>query len=392
MIGDDVRLADLPLREDLRGKNPYGAPQIDVSVRVNTNENPHPPSPALQADLARSVAAAAAELNRYPDRDAVVLRTELANYLQRSTGVPLDARNVWAANGSNEILLQILQAFGGPARRALGFEPSYSMHPIIASGTRTEWLACPRRGDFGVNVAGAVAAIDQQRPDVLFLTTPNNPTGGALTPDELRALLSAAPGMVVVDEAYAEFSTVPSAVELLGEFGDRLIVSRTMSKAFAFAGGRLGYLAAAPAVVDALQLVRLPYHLSSLTQAAALAALRHADDTLATVRRLVAERERMAEALRAMGLSVVDSQANFLLVGGFADQGAAWQHFLDAGILVRDVGIAGHLRISIGLAPENDQVLRVAAELAGTPDRPGTGAIRSTAQQSTTRQRARESL
>ena len=364
MIGSGVRLADLPLRADLVGASPYGAPQLNVPVRINTNENPYPPSDALVADLAAAVAAVAVNLNRYPDRDAVQLREQLARYLSRSTGVELSGDNVWAANGSNEILLQVLQAFAGPGRSALGFEPSYSMHPIIASGTRTMWLSCPRRGDFTIDIPAAAAVIAQHRPDVLFITSPNNPTGGSVGLQDIRALVSAAPGMVVVDEAYAEFSDHPSAIGLIEEFPARLVVVRTMSKAFAFAGGRLGYLAAAPAVIDALLLVRLPYHLSSLTQAAASAALRHADDTLASVAHLVAERRRVAAALHGDGFEVISSDANFLLFGRFDDAAATWREYLDAGVLVRDMGIPGYLRATIGTDAENDVLLDVSARLS----------------------------
>jgi len=218
---DAVTLADLPLRDDLRGKSPYGAPQLDVPVRVNTNENPYPPSDALVRDIADAVAAAAAGLNRYPDRDAAVLRADLASYVTAATGVAVTARNVWAANGSNEILQQLLQTFGGPGRTALGFTPSYSMHPILASGTQTTWIAAPRRADFSLDVPAAAAEVARRRPDVLFVTSPNNPTGGALGLDEIRALADAAPGIVIVDEAYAEFAAVvgvPSAVSLIAEF------------------------------------------------------------------------------------------------------------------------------------------------------------------------------
>ncbi len=363
MIGAGVSLADLPLRADLVGRSPYGAPQLDVPVRINTNENPYPPSDALVADLAASVASAAAQLNRYPDRDATALREQLARYLSRSTGVGLSGANVWAANGSNEILLQVLQAFAGPGRSALGFEPSYSMHPIIASGTRTTWLCCPRRDDFTIDIAAAVAMIEQHAPDVLFITSPNNPTGGSLLLQDIRALVSAAPGMVVVDEAYAEFSDRPSAICLIDVFPSQLVVVRTMSKAFAFAGGRLGYLAAAPAVIDAVLLVRLPYHLSTLTQAAASAALRHADDTLASVGHLVAERGRVAAALAASGFDVIDSDANFLLFGRFDDAAATWRRYLDAGVLLRDMGIPGYLRATIGTDAENDVLLNVSSRL-----------------------------
>lgn len=361
----DVTLDDLPLREDLRGKSPYGAPQLDVAVRLNTNENPYPPPPELVADVTAAVREVAAKLHRYPDRDAVALRTDLAAYLREATGVPLTAANLWAANGSNEVIQQVLQAFGGPGRTAVGFEPSYSMHPIISAGTRTEWLRAPRRPDFAIDVPAAAALLRDRAPDITFLTSPNNPTGQSLEPDELAELIEAAPGIVVVDEAYAEFSDRPSAAVLLASHGAKLVVSRTMSKAFAFAGGRLGYLAAAPAVVDALQLVRLPYHLSVLTQAAARAALRHADATLASVARLRAERDRVMAALAAAGYDVVPSDANFVLFGRFPDAPLAWRAFLDRGVLIRDVGIPERLRVTIGTPEENDAFLAAACEIRG---------------------------
>lgn len=362
-VGGEVTLDQLPLREDLRGKTPYGAPQLDVAVRLNTNENPYPPPPELVADVVAAIAAVSADLHRYPDRDAVALRTDLAAYLTGATGVALSGANVWAANGSNEVLQQIMAAFGGPGRTAVGFEPSYSMHPIIAAGTRTEWLPVPRLADFTIDVPAAAAMLRSRAPDLTFLTSPNNPTGQSLEPADLATLIDATPGIVVVDEAYAEFSDRPSAVVLLPAHGAKLIVSRTMSKAFAFAGGRLGYLAAAPAVVDALQLVRLPYHLSALTQAAARAALRHADATLASVALLCAERDRVVAALVAAGYDVVGSDANFVLFGRFADAPRAWRAFLDRGVLIRDVGIAGRLRVTVGTPAENDAFLQVAADV-----------------------------
>ncbi|TDP97167.1 histidinol-phosphate transaminase [Labedaea rhizosphaerae] len=362
--GAEIGLDDLPLRDDLRGRSPYGAPQLDVRYRLNTNENPYPPPPELVADLTRAIDAVAATLHRYPDRDAVALRTDLAAYLSQQTGVALDPANLWAANGSNEILQQLLQAFGGPGRTALGFEPSYSMHPIISAGTRTEWVPAPRRADFSLDVAAAAATLAARKPNVVFVTSPNNPTGQSIALDDLRTLVRAAPGIVVVDEAYGEFSSRPSAVALIDEFPARVVVSRTMSKAFAFAGGRLGYLAAAPAVVDALLLVRLPYHLSTLTQAAARAALQHATQTLSSVHLLAAERERVAESLRGMGFEVVPSDANFILFGRFADAATAWQSYLDQGVLVRDVGIAGHLRVAIGTPDDNDAFLAASKEIS----------------------------
>ncbi|MEV0766605.1 histidinol-phosphate transaminase [Nocardia sp. NPDC050435] len=361
--GSAASLADLPLRANLRGKKPYGAPQLTVPVQLNTNENPHPPSRALVDDVAEAVRAAAADLHRYPDRDAVALRADLAAYLTRQTEVTLDVANVWAANGSNEILQQLLQAFGGPGRSALGFVPSYSMHPIISESIDTEWVEAERSADFSLDVDYAVAQIAERRPDVVFVTSPNNPTGHSIPLADLERLLEAAPGIVVVDEAYAEFSDVPSAITLIDRYPAKIVVTRTMSKAFAFAGGRLGYLAAAPAVIDALLLVRLPYHLSVVTQAAARAALRHADETLGSVAELAAQRDRVAAALRELGYEVVPSDANFILFGRFADAPRAWQRFLDEGVLIRDVGIPGYLRTTIGLAAENDELLRVSAKL-----------------------------
>jgi histidinol-phosphate aminotransferase len=356
----------LPLREDLRGKSPYGAPQLAVPVRLNTNENPHPPTKALVDDVVASVRDVAGNLHRYPDRDAVALRLDLAAYLSLQTGVHLEVENLWAANGSNEILQQLLQAFGGPGRTAIGFVPSYSMHPIISDGTRTEWIETVRAADFSLDVDVAVAAITDRRPDVVFVASPNNPSGQSVSLHDLRQLLNVTPGILIVDEAYGEFSSQPSAVALVAEYPTKLVVTRTMSKAFAFAGGRLGYLIATPAVIDAMLLVRLPYHLSSLTQAAARAALRHADDTLGSVATLIAERERVSAALSGMGFRVVPSDANFVLFGQFADAPTAWQRYLDAGVLIRDVGIPGYLRVTTGLAEENDVFLQTSAQIAAT--------------------------
>jgi histidinol-phosphate aminotransferase len=366
MTTPEPTLDDLPLRDDLRGKSPYGAPQLTVPVRLNTNENPHPPTQALIDDVVRSVHEVAGELHRYPDRDAVALRRDLASYLTAQTGTQLGVENLWAANGSNEILQQLLQAFGGPGRSALGFVPSYSMHPIISDGTRTEWLEATRSEDFSLDVEAAVAAVAERQPDVVFIASPNNPSGQSVSLSDLRRLLDVLPGIMIVDEAYGEFSAQPSAVALVREYPTKLIVSRTMSKAFAFAGGRLGYLVATPAVIDAMLLVRLPYHLSLLTQAAARAALRHADDTLGSVAILSAERDRVTTALTRMGFRVIPSDANFVLFGQFADAPATWQRYLDAGILIRDVGIPGYLRATTGLADENDAFLKASAQIAAT--------------------------
>jgi histidinol-phosphate aminotransferase len=350
----------LPLRDDLVGKQPYGAPQLPEAINLNVNENPYPPSPALVADIASAVAAAAATLNRYPDREAVGLRTDLAAYLTRSTGIPLGVEQVWAANGSNEVLQQVCQAFGGPGRVALGFEPSYSMHPLLASGTATGWVAAPRAADFTLSRDAAVAAVREHRPGITFVTTPNNPTGTVTDRDVVAAVCEASEGMVVVDEAYAEFGLSPSAVTLLADH-PRLLVSRTMSKAFAGAGLRLGYVATSPEVVDALRLVRLPYHLSALTQAAARACLAHTDELLGTVEAVKEQRDRMVAGVRELGLEVVPTEANFLLFGRFDEPAQVWQALLDKGVLVRDVsggpGLAGWLRVNAGTPDETSTFL-----------------------------------
>ncbi|MEO6412868.1 MAG: histidinol-phosphate transaminase [Pedococcus sp.] len=356
------------LREDLQGGKPYGAPQLDVPVRLNTNENSYPVPPSVVAEIIASVAEVAAGLNRYPDREFTDLRTSLAAYLS-SSGTPVDAAQVWAGNGSNEVLQHIVLAFGGPGRTALGFTPAYSMHPIISTSVGTTWVDGLRGqggSAFDLTVESAVAQVREHEPHVVFLCSPNNPTGTALGLDVVEAVYAAAErAVVVVDEAYAEFARpgTPSALTLL-EGRPRLVVTRTMSKAFAFAGGRLGYLAADPAFVDALRLVRLPYHLSSPTQAIALAALRHAPEMLGTVEAIKEQRDRMVTGLAELGLEPVASDANFVLFGGLADAAQTWRELLDRGVLVRDVGIPHYLRVTAGTPDETGAFLAAMAQIA----------------------------
>jgi histidinol-phosphate aminotransferase len=353
-------IESLPIRDELRGKTPYGAPQLDVPVRLNTNENPYPLPEELVRRIAERVTDAARTLNRYPDRDAVELRTALAAYLTRTTGFEVARPQVWAANGSNEVIQQLLQTFGGPGRTAIGFEPSYSMHGLISRGTGTGWLSGPRRADFTVDTAAAVETIAEHRPEVVFVCSPNNPTGTAVDRETVVALYEAAqaarPSMVIVDEAYGEFSHRSSLLPLI-EGRPNLVVTRTMSKAFGAAGLRLGYLAADPAVVDAVQLVRLPYHLSAVTQATALAALEHTGTLLGYVERLKDERDRLVRELRAIGCEVTESDANFVQFGVFEDAHATWQALLEHGVLVRDNGVPGRLRVTAGTPEENDAFL-----------------------------------
>ncbi len=353
-----TRASTPPVRDDLTDLTPYGAPQIDVPVRLNTNENPYPPSSRLVQAVADAVARAAGTLNRYPDRDAVELRKDLADYL----GHGLTGGQVWAANGSNEVIQQLLQAFGGPGRLALGFDPGYSMHSLIARVTCTGWASAARDEDFGLDPARAVAAIEANRPDLIFLTSPNNPTGTAAPLALIEAVCAAAPGLVVLDEAYAEFARegTPSALTLLPRH-PRLVVTRTMSKAFAMAGARIGYLAAAPEVVEKLLLVRLPYHLSAVTQAVGRAALALAAEPLATVTILRAERDGLVAWLSRRGLAVADSDANFVLFGEFGDRRAVWQGLLDRGVLVREVGPPRWLRVTVG-TPEEMAAFRSALD------------------------------
>ncbi len=340
----------LPLREELRGIEPYGAPQLDVPVALNVNENPYPPSETVVAEVAAAVADAARTLNRYPDREFTALRQDLAAYL----GHGVTADQVWAANGSNEVMLQILQAFGGPGRTAVSFAPTYSMYPEYARDAMTGWVVGHREDDFSLDVDHALAVVKEHQPSVVLLPSPNNPTGTALPPEAVSMLCEAAgDGIVVVDEAYGEFrrAGTPSALEQLPKHRN-LVVSRTMSKAFALAGARLGYFAADPAICDAIRVVRLPYHLSAVTQATAVTALRHAPELLGKVAELRAERDRTVVWLRERGLDVADSDANFVLFGMFADRHAVWQGLLDRGVLIRETGPEGWLRVSIGTEDE----------------------------------------
>lgn len=351
-----ITLADLPLRADLVGQEPYGAPQLQVPVVLNVNENPYPPSPLIRHEMAAAIVTAAGTLNRYPDREATQLRADLARYL----GHGLTADRVWAANGSNEIMAHLLTAFGGPGRRMLTFTPSYSMYPEYARNTCTEFVTVPRRADFGLDAGLVLDAIRETEPTVVVIATPNNPTGTVVGLDVIDEVCSGTEAIVVVDEAYQEFSSGPSALELLDRH-PRLVVSRTMSKAFALAGGRVGYLAADAAIVDACRIVRLPYHLSAQTQAVARVALAHADELLAQVRQLAAEARGFEAWAKGRGYAVIDSQANFTLIGRFADRHQVWQDLLDRGILIRETGPDGYLRVSAG-TPEEMAALRAALD------------------------------
>ncbi|MDR1711993.1 MAG: histidinol-phosphate transaminase [Propionibacteriaceae bacterium] len=370
-------LGDLPLRPELAGEEPYGAPQLDVPVRLNVNENPYPPSVDVLADMAIATARLGKGVHRYPDREATALRAALAGYLNSqleaaglASAAVLGAEHIWAANGSNEVMLHLCQAFAGPSRRVLAFTPTYSMYPQYARDSHSRYLTAPRLADFTVDPLIARAAIATYRPSLAVIASPNNPTGTSTPLSSIRRILSdieeiGVDTILVVDEAYQEFSRHPdnTALQLLGEYGN-LVVVRTMSKAFAFAGGRVGYLAAAPAIVDACRIVRLPYHLSAQTQALAQVALAHADEMLSRVAELRETRDSMIERLSQLGLEVIDSDANFCLFGPFSDRHDVWQRLLDRGVLVREVGPEGFLRVCAGTPAETDAfVAAIAAVL-----------------------------
>jgi len=344
----------LPIRDDLRGLTPYGAPQKAVRIALNVNENTHPIPEAVAQSIIESLASAILSVNRYPDREFTELRDSLALYL----GHGLTRDNVWAANGSNEVLQQILQAFGGPGRSVLGFPPTYSMHSILASGTGTKWVTGERDAEYRISPETVVRWINETNPDIVFLCSPNNPTGTPVSLETIAAAYDATDGIVVVDEAYAEFAPtgLPTALTLL-EGRERLIVSRTMSKAFAFAGARVGYLAADPAIADAMRLVRLPYHLSALTQAAAVAALAHTGEMLAMVDDIKGQRDRLMVELAAMGYQPHESWANFVLFGGVDDPHDVFEKLLEEDILIRDLAIPGHLRVTAGTEAETTAFL-----------------------------------
>jgi len=359
-------LDDLPLREDLKGSLPYGAPMVPVRYALNVNENTHSIPKHVREAILASVASALDTINRYPDREFVALREALADYAN-STGssAAIDSSQVWAANGSNEVLQHILQAFGGPGRKVLGFPPTYSMHPIIAESTGTTWVAGPRDEEFRLTPETVVSAIKQTAPDLVFLCAPNNPTGTPVDLETIQAAYDATNGVLVVDEAYVEFlpDGVGTAQDLLPG-RERLIVSRTMSKAFAFAGARVGYLLGDPAISDAMRLVRLPYHLSALTQAAAVAALAHRDTMLSMVGDIKKQRDRLLRELPPLGYSVHESQANFVLFGGVEDVTGLFDLLLERDILIRDVGIPHHLRVTAGTEEETTYFLESLAKLA----------------------------
>lgn len=353
-MGESMWPQWLPIRDDLRDEHPYGAPQLDVAVRLNTNENPYALPDVVVNEIRHEISRIAMGLNRYPDRDAVEVRASLASYLATQGAPGLTVNQVWAANGSNEIIQQLFMAFGGRNRSAIGFVPSYSMHSNIARSTQTAWVDGERGSGFSLSAESIVAQATRASANLIFLTSPNNPTGTSLDPTIIQVVAAAMPSaLIVVDEAYGEFlrERAKSALGLLSQ-AKNVVVSRTMSKAFGLAGARVGYLVADDSVVSAIQLVRLPYHLGAHTQSIALVALRHAPLLLENVERIKEQRDRIVAELTAMGLVPEPSDANFVLFGGLSDGAKVWSALVERGVLVRDVGLAGMLRVTAGTLEE----------------------------------------
>jgi histidinol-phosphate aminotransferase len=344
-------------RPGLRDVPPYAAPQLDVPVRLNTNECPLPLPEGFSRDLARAVSSLT--LNRYPDREALALRTALAE----RAGHPVEG--VWVANGSNEVIEQLLLAYGGPGRRALVFEPTYGLHRRLAWVTHTEVATVALEPPFELGPE-EVRRAAELRPDVVFVCSPNNPTGAARPPEVVEELARSEATLVVVDEAYVEFGG-KSALPLVRDHPN-VVVVRTFSKAFALAGARLGYCLASPEVVEDVRRVRLPYHLSALAQAAGAVALRYADQALAIVEGVRRERDRLLRELQATpGVVAYPSDANFVLFRPTLRARAVWEGLLGRGVLVRDVSdaVPGCLRVTVGTRQEVDAFLAALREVLG---------------------------
>ena len=356
---DGATVGRVPVRDDLAGTTPYGAPQLDVAVRLNTNETPYPPPPVffdVLADRMRDL-----QLQRYPDRRVTGLRTALGERF----GMP--PAQVWAAAGSNEVLLQLFQAYGGPGRRLLLTSPGYSAHPLIARAASTEVVEVPLDGAFTLDTVAATEAAKRSGAHVICVASPHNPAGTLVSHDVVRALHDASEALVVVDEAYVEFAGEgASAVALLDEL-DRLVVCRTFSKAWRLAGLRLGYLLAPGWVIDDVRKVRLPYHLDAITQAAGLVALDLEDAMTAHIAGIVAERQWLTGQLATLpGLTPYPSHGNFLLVRG--TDGSLFERLLERGVLVRDFssrpGLANCVRITVGTRAEHEALLAALHDLA----------------------------
>ena len=258
----------------------------------------------------------------------------------------------------------LLLAYGGAGRSVALFEPTYALHRHIASLTATAVVSGWRGPDYSLDLDVVDAVLDSHRPTITFLCSPNNPTGRAESPDAMTHVLERAPGLVVVDEAYGQFSP-SSALGLLVDAvpgSDRLVVLRTFSKTWSMAACRLGYLVAAPDVVAACDAVALPYHLDAVTQAAGRLALRHVDAMEARVALLNEERGRLAARLRDLPVETWPSDANFILFRPLSRSARqVWDDLLASSVLVRDCstwpGLDECLRVTVGTPAENDRFL-----------------------------------
>ena len=342
-------------RPGLREVPPYRAPQIDVPVRLNTNECPYALPEGFLDDAAAALRTIA--FNRYPDRDAVELREAIGAYVGQS------GERVWPANGSNEIIQQVLLAYGGPGRRCVLFTPTYVLHAHLAWMTHTEVERVETPEPFAI-ADDQIRAAKDAGAEIAFVCSPNNPTGNVQRPEVVEDLARSTDALVIVDEAYVEFGGASAAG--LVESQPNVVVVRTFSKAFALAAARIGYCVASPEVIDDLQRVRLPYHLSAQSQAVGLAALGHADEALRILDAIRTERDRMFEALSAMpGVAAYPSEANFVLFRPSRPHDEVWRGLLDRGVLVRDMSAAvpGCLRVSAGTPEETDRFLTALEEV-----------------------------
>lgn len=370
----------LPLRPELSAVQPYGAPQLEVPVCLNVNENPYSPSIEMVTAIKEAVVQAATGLNRYPDRDFPALRQKLAEYLLAESGVHLDKEQIWAGNGSNEVMMHLLSAYAGPGRTVLSTEYSYSMYPEYARNANSRFVEMPRRDDFQIDLSALLAGLVEYQPAVVLLANPNNPTGTAMTADEIKQILDQAAttgpeegtaSLVVIDEAYGEFRRegMPSALEFLADY-PHLVVTRTLSKSFGMAGLRLGYFAASKEVVYDMLRVRLPYHLSAVTQAAAQAALSFGQNQAQQLAKLRQRRDDLVQWLRGFGFTVPDSDGNFVLFGPLSDDQQVFADLLAEGVLIRNVGPRGFLRATIGTAQEDARLRSALVKVLNLNDIP----------------------
>ena len=348
----------LSVRPDLVAMEPYVSPQRPARYRMNTNEAPYPPPQVLVKEVAAEIEAMS--LNRYPDRDA----TKLYGAISDHVGWPTEG--LWVANGSNEVFMHLFLAFGGPGRSSLTFEPTYSLHTLIPRIAGTATRQRPRGGDFEIDVDDAVMTVKEEQPDVVIVCSPNNPTGDCEPGSTIEALLDVAPGIVVVDEAYGEFDLHDHSVFSLLADNPRLVITRTFSKAWRLAGVRIGYMLADPALVSELARVRLPYHLSAITQVVGEAAIRHAGETLELVRTICDQRDRITFELQSLGVKTYPSSANFVLFE-VDDPQEVWAGLLDREVLVRTYAgvpqLERCLRVTAGLPEETDAFVAAIKEV-----------------------------